>query len=85
MLYPLSYEGKLLGNPWYVYLSGLLGEVCNTLQSALGPHLGRTVTSVHRFCEAIKVIFEKMCVPVKGNLCRRMTEHSLYCFHARPS
>ena len=25
VLYPLSYEGKLLRNPWYVYLSGLFG------------------------------------------------------------
>ncbi len=75
MLYPLSYEGKRLGNARDTALSSLLRQVQNIARCALGPHLGRTITSIHRFCEAIEVIFEQMCVPVESDLRRRMTQH----------
>jgi hypothetical protein len=45
--------------------------------------LGRTVTRIHRFCEALEVIFEQMCAPIEGDLGRRMNQHSLHCFHPR--
>jgi mRNA interferase MazF len=48
----------------------------------LGPHPGRTVAGIHRFGEAFEVIFEQMRVPIGSDLCRRMAQHSLYCFHA---
>ena len=85
MLYPLSYEGRMLRNPWYIYLSGPSGQVRNTVQIGFGPHLGRTVMSIHRFCEALEVIFEEMCVPIESDLRRGMTEHSLHCFDTRTS
>ena len=53
MLYPLSYEGELLRIARIYCLFGVLGQVHNVARCAFGPHLGRTVTSIHRFCEAI--------------------------------
>jgi len=50
----------MLRNPWYIYLSGLLGQVHNLAQLAIGPHLGRSVTGIQRFCEALEVIVEQM-------------------------
>ena len=82
MLYPLSYEGETSRIARKISLSRILRQVNNVARCALGPHLGRTVTSIHRFCEAIEVIFEEMSVPIESDLRRRMTQHSLYRFHA---
>ena len=56
MLYPLSYEGEISRIARNISLSGTLGQVNNIVRCALGPHLGRTITSIHRFCEAIEVV-----------------------------
>ena len=55
MLYPLSYEGKTLENARNTALFGLSGRS----KTASDVHLGRTITSIHRFCEASEVIFEQ--------------------------
>jgi hypothetical protein len=54
---------------------------CLLSRRVSGPPLGRSVSSIHRFCEALEVIFEQMCVPMKSDLRRRMPQHSLDCFH----
>ncbi len=80
MLYPLSYEGKMLRTPWYVYLSGPFRQVedvlrmkisSNRVWAAPGPH-----SNEHdQFYEALMVIFEETCAPIEIDLCREMTEH----------
>ena len=52
---------------------------------SLGPLSGRSVASIHRFCEALEVVFEEMCVPIEGDLRRRMTRHSLHYFTLVPA
>ena len=57
VLYPLSYEGSVFRTTWSSGLFPLLVQVNNVPRFGLGPHLGRTVPSIHRICEVLEVVF----------------------------
>ena len=74
MLYPLSYEGLRWSTPWSSSLFLLLLHGEDFARFGIGPHLGRTVTSIHRICEVLEVVLIEG-VPVQGDL-SGMSEHS---------
>ena len=55
MLYPLSYEGEMSRMARIPGLSGVLGRSI-TLSDV---RLGRTITSIHRSCEASEAISDR--------------------------
>ena len=57
VLYPLSYEGLIFQTTWSSGLFPLLVQVNNVPRFGLGPHLGRTVPSIHRISEVLEVVF----------------------------
>jgi hypothetical protein len=60
VLYPLSYEGVSLQTPWSGGLFPTPFPVYNAAGFGLGPHLGRTVTSIHAVGQGLKVVIEQM-------------------------